>query len=232
LLGVLWVLRKKIGRSPLTAVLLFAGSIFPALGFFNIYYMRFSLVADHFLYLASTGILLISVAGLAKLTGKKFPAFAIILILGLGHLTWKQIPIYKNNFALWSDTVQKNPNAWMAHYNLGNIFIAQQKHEEAISHYQQTIRIKPDFSLAPFNLGNALFAQKKTPEAIVQYQSAIRIKQDFVNAYNNLGVALFTEGKTEESIIQFRKAIKLQPDYVDARNNLEIVLISNRNKGP
>jgi tetratricopeptide (TPR) repeat protein len=48
-----------------------------------------------------------------------------------------------------NDTVQKNPNAWMAHYNLGNVLIAQQKHEEAIVHYQQTIRIKPDFSLAP-----------------------------------------------------------------------------------
>ena len=49
----------------------------------------------------------------------------------------------------------------MAHYNLGNILIAQQKHEEAIVYYQQTIRIKPDFSLAPYNLGNVLFAQKK-----------------------------------------------------------------------
>jgi tetratricopeptide (TPR) repeat protein len=232
LLGVLWVLRKKIGRSPLAAVLLFAGSTFPALGFFNIYYMRFSLVADHFLYLASTGILLIAVAGLAKLTGKKFPVFAILLLLGLGHLTWKQIPIYKNDFALWSDTVQKNPTAWMAHYNLGNVFISQQKHEEAMAHYRQTIRIKPDFPLAPYNLGNALFAKKKTQEAIIQYQNTIRIKPDFVNAYNNLGIALLTEGKTEESIIQFRNALKLQPDYADARNNLEIALTTSRSNDP
>ena len=88
-------------------------------------------------------------------------AFASLLVIFLAHLIWKQVPVYKNVFTLWNDTVQKNPNAWMAHYNLGNILIAQQKHEEAIVYYQQTIRIKPDFSLAPYNLGNVLFAQKK-----------------------------------------------------------------------
>ena len=69
---------------------------------------------------------------------------------------------------MWSDTVQKNPNAWMAHYNLGNVFIAEQKTEEAVAHYREAIRIKPDFPLAPYNLGNALLAQEKPREAIIQ----------------------------------------------------------------
>ena len=38
------------GRGPLVAVLFFAGTLLPALGFSNIYYMRYSLVADHFQY--------------------------------------------------------------------------------------------------------------------------------------------------------------------------------------
>jgi tetratricopeptide (TPR) repeat protein len=99
---------------------------------------------------------------------------AILLIFWLGHLTWKQIPIYKNDSALWSDTVQKNPNAWMAHYNLGNILIAQQKHEEAIAHYQQTIRIKPDFVNAYNNFWIALLKQGKIEESIIQFRKAIK----------------------------------------------------------
>ena len=204
------------------AILFFAGTILPALGFFNIYYMRFSLVSDHFPYLASIGILLIAVAGVARLTGKSLPVFAILLLLGLGHLTWKQIPIYKNDFTLWSDTVQKNPNAWMAQYNLGNVFIAEQKIEEAINHYREAIRIKPDFPRALYNLGNALLAQEKTREAIIQYQATVRIKPDFVDVYNNWGVALLKEGKTQEAITRFEKALELKPDYADARNNLEV----------
>ena len=228
LILLLGVLRKKIGRGPLTAILFFAGTILPALGFFNLYYMRFSLVSDHFTYLASIGILLIAVTGVARLTGKNLPVFAILLLLGLGHLTWKQIPIYKNDFTLWSDTVQKNPNAWMAQYNLGNVFIAEQKIEEAMNHYREAIRIKPDFPRALYNLGNALLAQEKTREAIIQYQATIRIKPSFVDVYNNWGVALLKEGKTQEAITRFRKALELQPDFADAQKNLKIARTTRR----
>lgn len=219
---VLWALRKQIGRGPLTAILFFAGSVLPALGFFNIYFMRFSLVSDHFQYLPSIGILIFAVVGVARLTEKRLPLFAILLLLGLGHLTWKQVPIYKNDFTLWSDTVQKNPNAWMAHYNLANVFIVEQKIKEAVVHYQRAIQIKPDFPRAHYNLGNTLLTQKKTQEAIIQYETTIRIQPDFVDAYNNLGVALLSEGNTEEAIKRFRQALELKPGFADAQNNLEV----------
>ena len=44
-----------VGRGPLVAVLFFAGTLGPALGFINVYPMRYSFVADHFQYLASIG---------------------------------------------------------------------------------------------------------------------------------------------------------------------------------
>ena len=219
---ILWTLRKNIGRGPLAGVLFYAGSVLPALGFFNIYFMRFSLVSDHFQYLPSIGILLIAVVGVARLTGKSLPLFAILLLLGFGYLTSKQISVYKNDFTLWSDTVKKNPTAWMAHYNLANVFIKEQKVEEALVHYREAIGLKPDFPRATYNLANTLLTQNKTQEAIIQYQSTIRIKPDFVDAYNNLGVALLSEGNTEEAIIQFEKALELKPDYADAQNNLKV----------
>jgi hypothetical protein len=49
---VAWALRKE-SRGPLAGVLYFAGTLFPALGFFNVYPFQFSFVADHFQYLAS-----------------------------------------------------------------------------------------------------------------------------------------------------------------------------------
>ena len=57
LVFMLWYWRKNIGRGPLTAILFFAGSLFPALGFFNVYPMRYSFVADHFQYLPCIGVI-------------------------------------------------------------------------------------------------------------------------------------------------------------------------------
>jgi protein O-mannosyl-transferase len=224
LIYVLWCFRKSIGRGPLTAILFFSGSLFPALGFFNIYPMRFSFVADHFQYLASIGIIILIVEGLYRIKGKGAIVSSILLIIFLGYSTWQQIPVYKNVSTLWRDTVQKNPNAWMAHYNLANIFITEQQTDKAMIHYRETIRIKPDFALAPYNLGNALLSQEKTKEAISQYEATIRIQPDYVDAYNNLGVALLTEGNTQEAIKEFQKALELKPDYSDARNNLQLAL--------
>ncbi len=64
---ILWSLRERIGRGPLVAVLFFAGTLFPALGFANVYPMRYSFVADHFQYLASAGLIALAAAGLTKI---------------------------------------------------------------------------------------------------------------------------------------------------------------------
>ena len=189
LILILWALRNKIGRGPLTAILFFSGSLFPALGFFNIYPMRFSFVADHFQYLASIGILLVIVGGITRLTKKGALASSILLLLFLGYLTWEQVPVYKNVFTLWSDTVQKNPNAWMAHYNLGNLFIAEQKTEEAIAQYREAIRIKPDFVDVYNNWGIALLKEGKNKEAITRFRKALELKPGYADAQNNLKIA-------------------------------------------
>src|SRR5207302_690959 len=51
--ATLWLLRRRIGTGPLAAVLFFAGTLVPVLGFVNFYFMRLSFVADHLQYLPS-----------------------------------------------------------------------------------------------------------------------------------------------------------------------------------
>ena len=54
LLGALaWLQRWR--REPLAALLFFVITLFPALGFFNVYPFLYSFVADHFQYLAGIG---------------------------------------------------------------------------------------------------------------------------------------------------------------------------------
>ena len=50
---------------PLGGILFFGGTLFPSLGFFNLYTFRYSLVANHYQYLASLGIITLASAGAA-----------------------------------------------------------------------------------------------------------------------------------------------------------------------
>src|SRR5947209_2486873 len=121
---VLWLARGKWTRPVFFAGAYFLVSLFPVLGFFSVYFFRYSFVSDHFQYLASMGPLALAGAGITEgiaATGwKSFlrPAVCGLLLLVLGVLTWRQSAIYHDTVALYTGTLAKNPGCWMAHYNL------------------------------------------------------------------------------------------------------------------
>jgi hypothetical protein len=106
----LWFARTKFGRGPLVAVLFFIGTLFPALGFVNVYPMRYSFVADHFQYLASIGIITLLAAGFWRVS-----KISVVVALPLAWIAWHQQAIYANAKTLWENTIGQNWNCWMAH---------------------------------------------------------------------------------------------------------------------
>ena len=65
----LWTVRRR-SRAPLAAMLFFIGTLFPGLGFCNVYPFIYSFVADHFQYIASLGIIALASAGAAMLLSR------------------------------------------------------------------------------------------------------------------------------------------------------------------
>ena len=221
--AALWFTRARIGKGPLIAVLFFGGTLMPALGFVDVYPFRYSFVADHFQYLASVGIIIIVASSATFLFLQRVkanhPMTAIalaVLVLTLGTLTWKQSHVYKDLETLWRDTLTKNPNAWIAHNNLGAILKTQGKHDEEIHHYREALRLNPKFYEAHNNLGIILKARGNLNDAILHYPEAIRLKPNFVSVYTNLGNALAAQGKKAEAINQYRLALQLNPNHAAA----------------
>jgi protein O-mannosyl-transferase len=229
----LWFRRRSWGRGPLVAVLFFCGTLFPALGFVNVYPMRFSFVADHFQYLASVGLIALAAAGLERAlrTG------GIVWLLILGLLTWRQTHIYEGPVTLWQDTLAKNSNCWMAYNNLGNILLENGHAEEAANHYGKALQILPTYADAQANLGNILFGQGRVDEAIACYRKAtatnatISISATFNNAnYRySLGLALRQKGELDEALAHFREAVAMRPVFAEAQFNLgELLLLKGQ----
>ena len=223
----LWWLRSRIGRGPLVAVLCFAATLAPALGFFDLYPFRYSYVADHFQYMACIGVISLAVSmgtAICRQAGQRGRALGALIgavvLLVLGVCTWQQAHVYQNLETLWRDTLAKNPNSWMAHNNLSDILMQQGKNEEAIWHLEQALRLKPDDAGWHYNLGNALKQAGKIEEAIARYEQALRIKPDYAEAHCNLGVALAQAGRLWEAIGHYEQALRIQPDSVEAHNNL------------
>jgi tetratricopeptide (TPR) repeat protein len=228
LLGVL-VWRRW--RGPLAALLFFVGTLFPALGFFNVYPFRYSLVADHFQYLASLGPLTLAAAGIAaasSLFRKSKPflelIFSATLLLVLGTLTWKQCGMYANAETLWQTTYRLNPDSWMAHSYLGLQYLQQGQPDEAIAQFQKALQIKPGYVDAQDNLGIALLQKGRADEAIIQFQKALELDPGNADACNSLGAALRQKGRVDEAITYYQKALRAKPEFADAHYNLGMAL--------
>lgn len=236
---LLWLLRARIGRGPLVAVLFFIGTLAPALGFINIYLMRFSFVADHFAYLPSIGLIALLAAAVTRLCGAltsragrdrpraaagAVAAVAVVVLSLFGWLTWRRCAVYETPERLWRDTLARNPSAWMAHNNLGRELLLQGKGEEAMRHFNAALSLKPNDAELHNNTGSALQELGRLEEAIVHFERAIELRPNHHIAHSDLGVAYARLGKSAKAIEHFRKAVESAPGSADVRFNLAAAL--------
>ncbi len=227
--GVLaWLWRRRAQRGPLAAALFFAGTLFPGLGFVNVFPFRYSYVADHFQYLACLGFLAATAAWFTNVIAR-WPALmartAILFVLiVLGALTWRQSSTFRDVFALYRTTLARNPECWMARNNLGIALADAGQPAEAIPHYEAALRLQPDFPEAENNLGYALATLGKFAEAVPHYRRALQRQPTFAEAHNNLGVALMSLGQAEAGLTAFAAALRDNPHYAGAHYNIGLAL--------
>jgi len=232
-LALLQLARRK-RRGPLAAFLFFAGTLFPVLGFLNVYPFRFSWAADHFQYLASLGIIVPVSWALTVWARRIAPSQAVTiavpaaLVLVLVALTWRQARMYGDAETLYRVTLARNPVSWMAHNNLG-VALAKMdgRLPEAIAEYQAALRIKPDYAEPHNNLAIILSRQPgRMPEAIAEARGALRIKPDYPEALVNLASFLTTiPGRLPDAIAEYQAALRIQPGHAEAHNDLGLALL-------
>jgi Tfp pilus assembly protein PilF len=154
---MLWLARRRIGWGPATAAFFFVGTLFPVLGFMNAYFMRFSFVCDHWVYLSSLGPITLVTALVVRaaehLRAKTaLVALSAALLPLLAFLTWQQCGTYADLETLWRSTLAKNPGCWMAHYNLGRLLQGSGNMTEAKEHYERALYFNSNCDEAQNNL--------------------------------------------------------------------------------
>jgi tetratricopeptide (TPR) repeat protein len=226
--ALLWACRRQPwARAALFGMGFFVAALLPVMGFFNVYFFRYSFVADHFQYLASIGIITLAVAVAGRLARERGAqvvlgvAAAAILVV----LSWQHCAAFQNEGTVWSDTLAKNPGCWMAHDNLAKILILQGNLPEARDHGEQALRINPNDADGHNDLGIALQGLGNVPEAVKHFERALQIDDDYAQAHNNLGLALVQLGKAPEAIQHYERALQIRPDFAEAHYNLGNALL-------
>lgn len=240
LLFVLWRLRHR-SRAPLAAALLFGGTLFPALGFVDVFPFRYSFVADHFQYLASIAPIALFAAAVTawaspqrhRGTEDSFQervfslkndslclCASVVICSSLAFLTWRQSHQYVDAATLYTATLERNPGCWMCHNNLAKLrFESAADRERALAHIDESLRINPRSAEGHHNRGVLLRLAGRHAEALREQQEAVRLLPAYAEAHNELGLELQIAGRPGEALAEYERALQLKPRYAEALAN-------------
>jgi tetratricopeptide (TPR) repeat protein len=233
LLVLAWRFRDRIGRGPVAFLLLFGGVLFPAMGFFNVYAMRYSYVADHFAYqavaVAAAGLACGAASALAKAPqfGRRAAAaIGAVVLVSLGLLTFRQTRVYEGEEILWRDTLSKNPSCFMCETNLGFWLANAGRTSEAVAHFETSLKIRPDNVPALLNLGRIAEQRGSLGEAAARLESAYRIDPADAAVLVNLATVDVKLGRADAAVPLYEEALRLGTAQAHiAHNGLGVALM-------
>ena len=218
----LWTHRKSWGRAPLFALAYFALTLLPVLGWVDMAFMRFSLVADHLQYTAMIGVIAL-VSGVAAsacpaggskgLAGK---LAAAACVAALGALTWGRAALYADEPSLWQDNLARNPSASIAWDNLGLARNRAGRYDEAVRCFDRELELSSSRAKIYNNRGLAYAGMNRYDLAVSDYGRALAEDPRLDRAWNNRALARIALRQYDLAVGDCTQAIRLKPDYVEA----------------
>ena len=114
--------------------------------------------------------------------------------------------------ALMRHRLEKYPNDFSAHLNLGALLLSRLDPQAAVPMLEQAVRIDPARPEAYDMLGSALENVGRRSEAIEQFRTSLEVQPDYISARYNLAIALAKTGQLDEAINEFRKVVESFPN--------------------
>lgn len=114
-------------------------------------------------------------------------------------------------------------NVWL-HLDLGNVYRAQERLDEAAGALRRAVELAPDFAAARFNLGSLLVALERWEEAREHLAATVALEPENARARHLLAVAKHRGGASEEAIAELRAVLDADPGDDASREALATVL--------
>jgi Flp pilus assembly protein TadD len=161
-------------------------------------------------------------------------AASCLLLLFLGIGTWQRSEEFHDSITLWRDTIQKNPDSWLAKYNLATelIRIAREESRQAaastdpeeakclqaaaMADYNESstllhdvLRLEPQHEYVHFSLGVIAQLTGHPADAEREFRTEISVEPTYAPTYSNLGMIALSQNRLEEAKQLLERAVVL-----------------------
>ena len=108
--------------------------------------------------------------------------------------------------------VEKDPNAHLVWFKLGEAYDTAGRNDDAAQAYQQAINAKPDMPGYYNNMGNVLARAGKIDEAKAAYTKSAELDPaNAATAWRNFGISLYNANRLGDAVEPLQKAADLDP---------------------
>ena len=255
--AICWRTRRGWGRHALFGLGIFAVSLFPVIGFFDMFYMTYSFVADQWAYVASAAMLpMLCAAGVAFTRPSRHrgtpekkvnqtPRLPVLrhwrtVFMGVAFTLWltflwgasfTRAQAYTTAEALWTRNISLNPASWCAYNNLGQLRVAADDYDGALRYFHKAVRYNPKHVKALHNIGSILFEKGEYGEAAGFLQRALALEPDYVMAAVNYGKTLLKLNRPQAALLYLRKGLDSHT-YAPQLYNRAALFLMHENTAP
>jgi Flp pilus assembly protein TadD len=216
---LVWQRNSWLVRPLLFAWVFFNISLMPVMGFTDVGFMQYSLVADHYQHIAIIGVIALIAAGWscwykASITIGRYGAeiVAAICVSGLAILSLKQSGEYHDPITLYEATLAQNPQCWFAHDAIGYLLVKDNRSRDATVHFQAALALHPNQPKVYNDLGIAQVESGEPEQGIASFQRALELDPNLSDTEYNWGQALITLRRFAEGVKHLQRAVELMPD--------------------
>jgi tetratricopeptide (TPR) repeat protein len=225
-----WLLRRQAPIVPFAWIWLLIGLVPSSLVPLN------ELMAEHRVYLASIGLFLLVGAAATALwrrsltrAARAAEALALVAIaVVLVAATWRRAAVWSDEVRVWKEATDRAPDAWPAHFFLGEALRRRDGCNAALESYRRTIQLDPSNELPHIRIGVCLADQERPALAKEEFEAALAINPKSTQALDYLGRIAGNAGHYDEARDYFERSVAANADNVAALLDLarlhEVVL--------
>lgn len=150
--------------------------------------------------------------------------FQLGLCLDKLHSQEGAVRNYRRALEILKESKEKEAShyTFLAHYNLGVLYIEQGMDQDAVREFESACAIRPEDASAYVNLGYLYSRNHMDEKAVEAYRNAISRDPQLALAHYNLGVLLRNTGRGEDAQGHLDKARALDPELKPAARQLPV----------
>ena len=233
LAAITWYLRKN--RFFVFGILFFVVNLLLVIQIITI---GSTLISERYTYVPYIGLAFIIGMWFDRTAISKQLNLAVCAVLGLvfGYLTFQRTHIWKDSISLWTDVINRFPNAPLPR-NQRAIFLGQLAYrqtdqaiandllQKALDDCNAALKAKPDHAVTLINRQNIYLKMNRNEEALADAESVARLEPDNYIPYFTKGKAYSNLNENDSAVSAYRKCLSLNPDQDEAWNNLGNLLM-------